>query len=56
MRGVTLFQITDDHIVAGRLYLEQVERDPAGIEHAVQALSGRRPQPTQQQKGAPPAP
>ena len=32
--------------VAGRLYLEDVERDVAGIEHAVEALSGRRPRPT----------
>ena len=43
MRGVTLFEITDDQIVAGRLYLEDVERDVAGIEQAVEALSGRRP-------------
>jgi hypothetical protein len=48
MRGVTLFEITDDQIVAGRLYLEEVERDVAGIEQAVEALSGRRPRPTQQ--------
>jgi hypothetical protein len=43
VRGVTLFEITDDQIVAGRLYLEDVERDVAGIEQAVEALSGRRP-------------
>jgi hypothetical protein len=43
---VTLFEITDDQSVAGRLYLEDVERDVAGIEHAVEALSGRRPRPT----------
>jgi limonene-1,2-epoxide hydrolase len=47
MRGVTLFEITDDQIVAGRLYLEEVEQDAAGIEQAVQALSGRRPRPAQ---------
>ena len=47
MRGVTLFEITGDQIVAGRLYLEEVERDVVGIERAVEALSGRRPQPTQ---------
>ena len=46
MRGVTLFQISDDHIVAGRLYLEEVERDVVSIEQAVEALSGRQPQPT----------
>ena len=45
MRGVTLFEITDDQIVAGRLYLEDVERDVAGIEQAVEALSGHRPRP-----------
>jgi hypothetical protein len=43
MRGVTLFEVTDDQIVAGRLYLEDVERDVTGIEQAVEALSGRRP-------------
>jgi limonene-1,2-epoxide hydrolase len=48
MRGVTLFEITDDQIVAGRLYLEDVERDVADIEQAVEALSGRRPRPVQQ--------
>jgi hypothetical protein len=48
MRGVTLFEITDDQIVAGRLYLEGVERDVAGIEQAVESLSGRRPRPAQQ--------
>ena len=43
VRGVTLFQISDDQIVAGWLYVEDVERDVAGIEDAVEALSGRRP-------------
>jgi hypothetical protein len=42
---VTLFEITDDQIVAGRLYLEDVERDVAGIEQAVEALPGHRPRP-----------
>jgi ketosteroid isomerase-like protein len=37
MRGVTLFEIADDQIVAGRLYMEDVERDVAGIEQAVEA-------------------
>jgi limonene-1,2-epoxide hydrolase len=46
MRGVTLFQIIGDQIVAGRLYLEDVEQGAAGIEIAVEALSGRRPQRT----------
>jgi hypothetical protein len=45
-RGVTLFEIADDQIVAGRLYLEDVERDAGGIEQAVADLSGRRPRST----------
>jgi SnoaL-like protein len=40
MRGVTLFEITDGQIAAGRLYLEDAERDVASIEQAVEALSG----------------
>jgi ketosteroid isomerase-like protein len=46
MRGVTLFEIVDGLIVAGRLYLEDVERQVAGIEEAVESLSGRRPRGT----------
>jgi ketosteroid isomerase-like protein len=48
MRGVTLFEVADGQIVAGRLYLEDVERDVAGIEQAVEDLSGRRPRPADQ--------
>jgi len=48
MRGVTLFEITDGQIVAGRLYMEDVERDVTGIEHAVEDLSDRRPRSAQQ--------
>jgi len=48
MRGVTLFEVTDDQIAAGRLYMEDVERDVSGIEQAVEGLSGRRPRPVQQ--------
>jgi limonene-1,2-epoxide hydrolase len=48
VRGVTLFEVTDDQVVAGRLYMEDVEQDVTGIEQAVEALSGRRPQPAQQ--------
>jgi ketosteroid isomerase-like protein len=48
MRGVTLFEITGGRVVAGRLYLEDVERDVVGIEQAVEDLSGRRPRPAQQ--------
>ena len=43
MRGVTLFEVTDGQIAAGRLYMEDVERDVVGIEQAVQDLSGTRP-------------
>ena len=46
MRGVTLFEVQQDQIVAGRLYLEEVVRDDAGIQDVVQELSGRRPQGT----------
>jgi len=48
MRGVTLFEIADGQIVAGRLYMEDVERDVTGIEQAVEDLSGRRPRSAQQ--------
>jgi ketosteroid isomerase-like protein len=43
VRGVTLFQIRDEQIVAGRLYMEDLEREAASIRHAVQALSGHEP-------------
>lgn len=43
VRGVTLFEVRDDLISAGTLYLEDVERGAGDIEDAVQALSGRRP-------------
>ena len=48
VRGVTLFEIAGDQIVAGRLYLEDVEQDVASIEQAVESLSGRRPRPLQE--------
>ena len=44
VRGVTLFQIRDELIVAGTLYVEEVERDPATIEDAVERMSGGRPE------------
>ena len=44
MRGVTLFEVQQDQIVAGRLYMEEVAREDPGIEDVVQGLSGRRPQ------------
>jgi ketosteroid isomerase-like protein len=43
MRGVTLFEIVDGQIVAGRLYMEEVQREDVGIEQTVETLSGRRP-------------
>ncbi len=48
MRGITLFKISNDQIVAGRLYMEDVERHVAGIEQVVESLSGRRPRGGQQ--------
>jgi ketosteroid isomerase-like protein len=44
MRGVTLFEIRDGQVVAGRLYMEDVEREAVSIEQVVQTRSGRRPQ------------
>jgi len=46
-RGVTLFEIGDGQIVAGTLYMEDVDRQGSGIEQAVEALSGRTPRPAQ---------
>ena len=43
MRGVTLFEVAGGQIAAGRLYMEDVERDVVGIEQAVEDLSGTRP-------------
>lgn len=43
MRGVTLFEIGNDVIVAGWLYLEDVERELTGIDETVAKLSGQRP-------------
>jgi ketosteroid isomerase-like protein len=48
MRGVTLFEVSGGQIVAGRLYLEDVEQDVVSIEQAVEDLSGRRPRPADQ--------
>lgn len=44
VRGVTLFQIRDGLIVAGTLYVEEIEREAAGIEDAVEGMSGTRPE------------
>ncbi len=43
VRGVTLFQVRDDQIVAGRLYMEDVDQQSGDIQQAVQAMSGREP-------------
>ncbi|WP_448808731.1 nuclear transport factor 2 family protein [Agromyces bauzanensis] len=43
VRGVMLFEIRDDLIVAGTLYMEDVETEEIGIERAVEGLSGRLP-------------
>ena len=44
VRGVTLFEIKNGQITAGRLYMEDVESVAGRIEEAVQNLSGRRPE------------
>jgi limonene-1,2-epoxide hydrolase len=45
-RGVALFEVEHDLIVAGTLYMEDVETDVIGIEDAVECLSGERPRST----------
>lgn len=50
VRGVTLFEIKDGQITAGRLYMEDVEPGAESIEEAVQSLSGRRPDRVQRQQ------
>ena len=40
--------LADGQIAAGRLYMEDVERDVTGIEQTVEDLSGRRPRSAQQ--------
>ncbi|GAA3635453.1 nuclear transport factor 2 family protein [Microlunatus ginsengisoli] len=42
-RGVTLFQVEGEFIVAGRLYMEDVETTRVGIEQVVEEISGERP-------------
>jgi ketosteroid isomerase-like protein len=43
VRGVTLFELRDGKITAGRLYMEEVDRIGMRIEQAVEKLSGQRP-------------
>lgn len=46
VRGVTLFEVRDGLIVAGTLYVEDVEQEAVGIEDAVEGMSGTRPEHT----------
>ena len=39
MRGVTIFEVRDDRIAWGRLYLEDVEAVGAGIDQAVEHMA-----------------
>ena len=50
IRGVTLFEIAEDQIVAGWLYMEEVEQARVDIEDAVETLSGHRPHTTHQSR------
>jgi ketosteroid isomerase-like protein len=43
VRGVTLFEVSDGRIVAGRLYMEDVDEGASDIAGAVEDLSGQRP-------------
>jgi ketosteroid isomerase-like protein len=42
MRGVTVMGVRDNHIVWGRLYMEEVEEAGQDIDQAVQCLAGTR--------------
>jgi SnoaL-like domain len=54
MRGVTLFEVTSGQIAAGRLYLEDVQRDAAGIETCPAAGRGPSTDRTAQRPSRPP--
>ncbi len=41
-RGVIIMGIRDDRIAWGRLYVDEVERDGAGIDAAVRRMAGTR--------------
>ena len=43
VRGVTLFEISNGRILAGTLYVEDVEREAVGVEDVVEGMSGERP-------------
>lgn len=42
-RGVTLFEIRGGQVVAGRLYMEDLDREAVSVEQAVQRRTGLRP-------------
>ncbi len=48
MRGVTIFGVQDDRIRSGRLYMEMVEEQGAGIDVSVGRLTHTSPQPSQE--------
>jgi ketosteroid isomerase-like protein len=48
IRGVTLFQIRGGQIVAGWLYMEDVDDGTVGIEQAVESRSGAQPRPVRE--------
>lgn len=48
VRGVTLFQIRGGQIVAGWLYMEDVDDGTVGIEQAVESISGGQPRPPEE--------
>ncbi len=43
MRGVTLFEIRDGQVVAGRLYMDDVDRQAVSLDQVVENRSGYRP-------------
>ncbi|TFB47276.1 nuclear transport factor 2 family protein [Cryobacterium tagatosivorans] len=43
VHGVALFQVQENLIVAGTLYMEDVESEAIGIDQTVQHLAGSRP-------------
>jgi ketosteroid isomerase-like protein len=43
MHGITVFEVQEDQIAAGRLFMEEVESTAVGIEDTVEHLSGHRP-------------
>jgi ketosteroid isomerase-like protein len=43
VRGVTIFEIHDGQVVAGRLYMEDVDREDLSVDQFVEARTGHRP-------------